>query len=78
VSLHAVFLSFLPGYPQDPSWGLRASLSHKGNNLTADRSHTLTDPEGRQPGKREKQKQEEEYKKEKESRHYLSSEDSNI
>jgi len=35
--------------------------------LTADTSDIFTDPEGKQPGKREKQEQEIEYEKEKES-----------
>ncbi len=41
-------------------------LTQKGHDLTADTLDILTDPEGKQPSKREKQKQEKGYKKEKE------------
>jgi len=40
-------------------------VAQKGQYLTADREDILTDPGGKQPGKREKQKQENEDKKEK-------------
>jgi len=59
--------SFFLGFPPNHSLGLSISLSQKGQNMMADTSDIFTDPEGKQPGKRDKQEQEIEYKKEKES-----------
>ena len=51
--------------------GMRLTTDINGSNLTADTREVLMTPGGKQPGKREKQEQEIEYKKEKESRYYL-------